>query len=254
MTDVFGDGRAVLYCGDCLDILPTLAPGSVDSIITDPVWPNCLMEFNGSADPEGLLRSALALAPESVVRVGLELGVDSDPRFLAAVPARWPFVRVCWLDYAIPSFKGHILYTGDVGYLFGQPPPRVSGRVLIPGKCTSQRVDILGYRPAHLVGKNRRFTRRPGECPHPAPRRLQHVAWLVDHFSEAAVLDPFMGSGTTGVAAVQLGRRFIGIEIDRHYFDIAHKRILDAAPLFVAPVTSRRDEGEPGTLFAEEAT
>jgi DNA (cytosine-5)-methyltransferase 1/site-specific DNA-methyltransferase (adenine-specific) len=41
------------------------------------------------------------------------------------------------------------------------------------------------------------------------------------------ILDPFMGSGTTGVAALELNRRFIGIEIDKKYFDIASKRLLE---------------------------
>ena len=55
------------------------------------------------------------------------------------------------------------------------------------------------------------------------------MAWLVRRASkpEWVVLDPFMGSGTTGVAAVRLGRRFIGVEIDPEYFEIAKRRIQD---------------------------
>jgi len=63
---------------------------------------------------------------------------------------------------------------------------------------------------------------------HPCARRREHVEWLVGWFSEEDVLDPFMGSGTTGVACANLGRKFIGIEIERKYFDIAVERI-DAA-------------------------
>ena len=56
------------------------------------------------------------------------------------------------------------------------------------------------------------------------------------------VLDPFCGSGTTGVACIQTGRRFIGIEIDEKYAAIAHRRIADAAPLFVPVPVERQME------------
>ena len=61
------------------------------------------------------------------------------------------------------------------------------------------------------------------------PRRLQHVQWLVRWFSEpqGTVLDPLMGSGTTGVACMNLGHKFIGIEIEPKYFDLACRRIED---------------------------
>lgn len=70
---------------------------------------------------------------------------------------------------------------------------------------------------------------------------------LVEDFSDCTdtVFDPFMGSGTTGVACMQLGRRFIGCEIDPGYFDIAAKRIADAAtqpPLFTLDNTTEKAE------------
>ena len=65
---------------------------------------------------------------------------------------------------------------------------------------------------------------------HPCPRPLNGTKHLLDALSEKGdiILDPFMGSGTTGVAAVKLGRRFIGIEIEPKYFDIARRRITQA--------------------------
>ena len=54
------------------------------------------------------------------------------------------------------------------------------------------------------------------------------MCWCLGFIEAQTILDPFMGSGTTGVAAVKLGRRFIGIEIEPKYFDIACKRIADA--------------------------
>jgi DNA modification methylase len=80
---------------------------------------------------------------------------------------------------------------------------------------------------------------RHGEHPTEKPRRL--MAEIIADFTnpDQAVLDPFMGSGTTGVAAVQMGRNFIGIERESKYFDIACKRIEDAqrqGDLFMEPV------------------
>jgi modification methylase len=59
---------------------------------------------------------------------------------------------------------------------------------------------------------------------HPTPRRLQHVKWLVHQFSDDQVMDPFMGSGTTAVAAKLLNRHFIGIEIAEKYCNATAER------------------------------
>lgn len=63
---------------------------------------------------------------------------------------------------------------------------------------------------------------------HPTQKPLELMRWCIERTNSQTILDPFMGSGTTGVACVKLGRKFIGIEIDSGYFDIACKRIRDA--------------------------
>ena len=65
---------------------------------------------------------------------------------------------------------------------------------------------------------------------HPTQKPIKLMKWTISHLPEGSntILDPFMGSGTTGVAAVQMGRKFIGIEREERYFDIACKRIEDA--------------------------
>ncbi len=72
---------------------------------------------------------------------------------------------------------------------------------------------------------------------HPAEKPVSLMKWLTEISTEAGqvVFDPFLGSGTTGEAAIQLGRKFVGIESDPYWFAKGHKRILDAAPLFVRP-------------------
>ena len=75
---------------------------------------------------------------------------------------------------------------------------------------------------------------------HPCPKPIRQVIWMVNRMTrnkDDSILDPFMGSGTTGVAAIQLGRKFIGIEREPKYFDIACRRIEQAykqRPLFEA--------------------
>lgn len=63
---------------------------------------------------------------------------------------------------------------------------------------------------------------------HPTQKPVELMEWCIGFVSAPTVLDPFMGSGTTGVAAVKMGRQFIGIEIEPKYFDIACKRIEQA--------------------------
>ena len=196
-----------------------LGSGHFDSIITDPVWPNSI--FPKVADPAELLLEVLLSC--SADRCVVQLGCDSDPRFLSAVPARWPFVRLCLLEYARPSYKGRLVYGGDIAYVFGQLPP---GRKLIPGLCISTRSDSL-FRRGTWNGETNKFFNRPSgtQIAHPAPRRLQHVAWLCKWFAGASVLDPFAGSGTTLVAAKELGRKAVGFEIEEKYCELAAKRL-----------------------------
>jgi DNA modification methylase len=81
---------------------------------------------------------------------------------------------------------------------------------------------------------------------HPTPKPIALMEWCIDKLPDAkTICDPFMGSGTTGVAAVNRGRSFTGIELDPKYFDIARRRISDALArpdLFVAPPTPPKQE------------
>ena len=82
---------------------------------------------------------------------------------------------------------------------------------------------------------------------HPTQKPLDLMKWCIEQLPASAqtILDPFMGSGTTGVAAVKLGRKFIGIEIEPKYFDIACRRITDALSrpdLFIEPPKPAKQE------------
>src|SRR5690606_4231353 len=136
----------------------------------------------------------------------------------------WPFLRVMWLRYAACSYSGRVLVTFDVAYAFGEFPPARKGATVLAGACVSTKADFVAP-----YGTQRPTKRRPwckgNETPHPCPRRLEHVSWLVNWWSEREVLDPFMGSGTTLVAAKNLGRRAIGIEIEERFCEFAARRL-----------------------------
>lgn len=221
-----GRSRWCVVTGDCLDVLRTIPAGSVDAVVTDPVWPNAIETLAGSEDPVGLMETAAAAFPEGVKRLSVTLGSDSDPRFLWAVPQGFPFFRVCWLRYARPKYKGRMLNGGDVAYFFGEPPPSREGARVIPGEFCQ----VLRNKEPHNN--------------HPCPRNFEHMAWIVDKWTapDEVILDPFCGSGTTGAACVAAGRRFIGIEIDPGYADIARRRIGEAANHLFANTLGKNNE------------
>lgn len=199
-----------IYQGDCLEIMRGWPDHFIHAIVIDPVWPNAKVQLHGSDNPHEALRRAAAEFPRLLTNDGIlvvHLGCDSDVRILTAIPAVLPFVRVAWLRYARPHYKGRILYGADTAYVFGSP--RVpEGRHIMPGE--------------HTLTENR----RPHNA-HPCPRQLSPVQWLVASYTRQndIVLDCFSGSGTTLCAAQRLGRKWIGIEIEPKYCAIAQARM-----------------------------
>lgn len=202
----YQDALCTIYCGDARRIIPDLPP--FDAMVTDPVWPNCSVPLFGFENPLQMFFSVWGAFGELPKRAAVQLGCDSDPRFLTAVPTAVPFFRVAWLELARVGYKGRLLMTGDVAYLFGEPPRSKPGRHVIPGKC----MDADG---------------RGKQSDHPCPRKLKHVSWLVNWWTEDTdvIIDPFMGSGTTLVAAKQSGRKCVGIEVEERYCEMAVARL-----------------------------
>jgi DNA modification methylase len=84
-----------------------------------------------------------------------------------------------------------------------------------------------------------RMAENNGAVAHPTQKPIELMKWCLDMAKipvGATVLDPYMGSGTTGVACIQTGRKFIGFELDRKYCELAARRIADVGPLFRAAV------------------
>ena len=189
-------GAATLYLGDCRDILPTLP--KVDACITDPPY-----------------------------------GIG-----IAANPVRQMHERFDW-DAATPdeSVLSAVIQAGAVavvwgGNYFDLPPSqcflvwdKVQPQDFSLAMCEQAWTNKKG--PAKLYRQSVLSYRKE----HPTQKPVELMKWCIEQAAvppRGTVLDAFMGSGTTGVAAVQMGRRFIGIEREPKYFDIACRRIEDA--------------------------
>ena len=200
-------GNAELWHGDALEVLPLLP--AVDAVITDPPFNAGKAIANDNLDPKAWRafcnRLALALWTNGAPNVLVETGKDDAT--MRQELERWlPYRYAVALNYTNSMRNGAVGFANfGLVYWFGE------------GKCHERYMDRLD---AALISTKDEFT-------HPTPKMVRHYARLVAMFSPkgGTVLDPFAGSGTTGVAAVQSGRRFIGIELAREHFDTACERI-----------------------------
>ena len=206
-----------VWLGDCREILPLI--GRVDAVITDPPYgiyataggPESRKEIKGSyssefPDTQEYLSTVCGGIIEEAIR---------NARNVALTPGR--------------TNMWHYPAANDVGCFF---QPAASG-VSFWGRPTWQPILFYGnapnsgeqLRPLHYL-----LTEAAEDNGHPCPKPIKGWKWLVSKATKIndLVLDPFMGSGTTGVACVKLGRKFIGIEIGPKYYDIARRRITEA--------------------------
>ena len=191
-------GDATLYLGDCLDILPTL--GKVDAVVTDPPY------GIGDRMQGGTWGSAEKYA---------------DFRRWDAAPSRETIARL-WMISPKAIIWG--------GNYFDLPPSRC-WLAWDKANAVPTMADIeLAWTNLDKPAKRLSLPVGVHSHGHPTEKPLALMQWCVGHLPPAAdtILDPFMGSGTTGVACAKLGRKFIGIEIHEPYFDIACRRIEEA--------------------------
>ena len=209
-------GNAGLYEGDCLDILPTL--GKVDAVVTDPPYG---MNYTGTA------QTAQAGMKNSARRVVTPI-VNDDHHFNAD-----KFLSLIAADSVL-------IWGGD--WFYDSLP--ANGSWIIWDKRASEASDTTPGAPFEVCWSRerraRRFIRHPwggyfnketteADRWHPTQKPIGVMERCLGFLPDAhTILDPFMGSGTTGVACAKLGRRFIGIEIEPKYFDVACRRIEQA--------------------------
>lgn len=232
-----------LHCGDCLDIMPTLEAGSIDAIICDPPYGTTACKWD----------SVIPFAPmwENVKRVIKQRGAvvlfGSQPFTSALVVSnpKWFKYEMVWQKER-PSAPGvakfRPLPIHESVLVFGNGntynPQMTVGAPYRVASTAGGKDHKFGFAGKAFVRVNHgeRFpttimtfkTKRYNE--HPTQKPVDLMAYLIRTYTNPGetVLDFTMGSGSTGVAAIQEGRRFVGIEKDAGYFEIAQRRISEA--------------------------
>jgi DNA modification methylase len=213
-------GNATLYQGDCMDILPTL--GKVDAVVTDPPY-IISSGYGGGAFGD---REYLDGIEQAAINTGFDLNIFSGVQNLVAFCSKDQISE--YIEYAISNkLKWDLLawhkpnptplcferYLPDIEFIFHL---RAKG-VAVKGEYQNKSRVII--HPAQASAYD-----------HPTVKPVGVVNPLILSASGSGdvIADPFMGSGTTGVACMNLGRKFIGIELEPKYFDIACERIAAA--------------------------
>lgn len=207
MRPYFERGGITIYLGDCREVLPTLDAGPVDLVLTDPPY-GMNWDFTGQGSGKG------AQGGRGSRFAGLTIAGDQedfDPAFLLHFPKviLWGFHHfpqhltrgsvLVWLKKYDSGF-GTFLSDADLAWMKGGCGVYAS-RVINPASFQAERE-------------------------HPTQKPVELMAWCIElSRSDGMILDPFLGSGTTLVAAKMLGRRAIGIEIEERYCEIAARRL-----------------------------
>lgn len=193
-------GDATLYLGDCMDILPTL--GKVDAVITDP--------------PYGINAGEMSLGKWATSRMEKMDWDAAAPDVTAVLAAGERVVLFGGNYFPLPPTRNYLIWDKGAGF-----KGRDFAECEMAWCSWDGNARVLTHDPlarGDYKGKQ-----------HPTQKPVAVMTWAIQHAGAAAViLDPFMGSGSTGVAAIQLGRSFIGIEREPKYFEIACKRIEQA--------------------------
>lgn len=225
-----------LYQGDCREILPSL--GQFDAVVTDPPY---AVSLSGSSSqfkklPGQGTRKLAFFEGDDDWKSMTDLVIDAinitiNPKPLSVYV--WCGHRQFGAIQDLLSANGYSTRFLVWSKLCPAPAPPGAGYQSGAELC------VYGYLPGRkfrrgvfnnvIVADSYRYG-QPGKVDHPTQKPMETVYPLIsistDH--NDAVLDPFMGSGTTGVAAVKLGRKFTGIELEPKYFDIACRRISEA--------------------------
>jgi len=221
MSESVTIGAVTLYLGDCRDILPTLP--RVDAVVTDP-------PYGIGAD-----KAAADAAKQ-------RMDAQSRPKGERTKAGRgWTYYGETDWDQTRPDPEifALILKTGKVQIIWGGNyftdllPPTMRWLVWDKGQRDFSLADCefawcSEQKAARIFSYPRALALQDGK-EHPTQKPIALMKWCINFLPDChSLLDPFMGSGTTGVAAVQMGRKFIGIEREPKYFDIAVRRIEEA--------------------------
>ena len=208
-------GDCTLYEADCLELMPHL--GAFDAVVTDPPYG---MAFQSSHRKE----SHRKIANDGDCAL-LKWACGLRAQHSSYVFLRWDALSEISKPRSLLTWVKNNWSMGDLRHELAR---QTEVAAFYPGASH----DFPAGRPADVV-----FAPRTGNELHPTQKPVVLMEKIIG-WTRGRVFDPFMGSGTTGVACVKLGRKFTGIELDPDYFDIACKRIEDAyrqPDMFIAP-------------------
>lgn len=196
-------GRASLYLGDCRDIIPMLT--GIAACVMDPPY-GIGWDYDSYDDTfdnwRDLMDSTLPLLKAVTDNISLSVGpLEAEAHIMAHHAPKW---RACWYRGSTGARSPMGFRDYETVFLWGTPPAPMH--------------DYFAIAP-----EQERFG-------HSCPKPVGYAKWLISRLAPpvGVILDPFLGSGTTGVAAVQMGRDFVGIELDPGYFQTACHRIREA--------------------------
>lgn len=234
-----------LILGDCLEVMKTLEAGSVDLVYADMMYDR--LEFSWIDECKRLLSPIGSIYIQTDWRSVAQLKLYLDDRFTFQ---NW----IVWCYKACPTRQKRfqrkhddiLFYTMSEFYIWNLPTQSPS-ELALARFTIAEDGEILNPTPTMKKRGSKHYIRDvvcrdwwddipvpsgfnpwdTGEKVHPWQKPIKLLHRIVETSSEPfnTVLDPFMGSGTTGVACIQTGRNFIGIEIDPTYFEIARRRI-----------------------------
>jgi site-specific DNA-methyltransferase (adenine-specific) len=190
-------GLATLYLGDCADILPTL--GQFDAVVTDP--------------PYGIKFASQPTIGQR--KIGMKpMDWDNKTPDLSNLLNNYKKVAIWGANYfELPSSRGWIAWCKP------DAPPSMGNLEL----CWTN----LDKNSKHIIQSISATNKE--RVGHPTQKPLKVIEFTIDFIGDCeTIIDPYMGSGTTGVACAKMGKTFIGIEKEPKYFDIACKRIEQA--------------------------
>ena len=228
------EGRAVLYRGDCLEVLRSLPAGSVDAVITDPPY-----GMKANLNSKRFTGGNRALRP-----------CEGRDNWTAIVGDDAPFDPSPWLGFPKVVLFGvnHFAQRLPVGttLVWLKKADHLFGTFLSDAEMAWMKSGHGVYCFRKQFPSSSRRHEAGGSEGHPTQKPIALMEWCLDKAKvpkDAVVFDPFMGSGTTGVACMRTGRRFIGCEIQPDYFETARKRIegvTSDGPLFAQAVMEAR--------------
>jgi site-specific DNA-methyltransferase (adenine-specific) len=218
--EILAEGVEV-WLGDCREVLPLLDP--VDAVVTDPPY-GIGFKYESHIDSReeypGFIWPIIEAAERLVAPGGPVFVWQAQewmPRFAELFPRPWRVLIAAknFVQMRAVAMQ-HAYEPVVVWWVPGAKPWRSAS-----GSTYANR-DWFVADSASAVSDVKRLAKQ-----HPCPRQDDVCEFIVANWVRdgATILDPFMGSGTTGVAAVNLGRRFVGIEVEPKYFDIACRRL-----------------------------